>query len=140
MATKSPQPTDAPTVQIETTGLLGQPTVQQIQLDSNRLKVKVESLQRFSNAIAIPSRGIWADSLLWVLGIATLVRLPLSVVVAGLAPPYLLALIWGLVALPLAFALGMVFIQVPEQRGDCCYRFCLINAGVAVATRFFFLV
>ena len=137
---KSPQPADAPTVQIETAGLFGQPTVKQIQLDSNRLKVKVESLQRFSNAIALPSRGIWADALLWVLSVATFIRLPLSLGLAGMMPLFMLGLLWGLAAMPVLFMLGMVFVAVPDQRGDCFYRFCLINSGVMIATRFFFLV
>ncbi len=137
---KTPQPSDAPTVQVETTGLFGQPTVRQIQLDSNRLTVKVESLQRFSNAVAIPSRGIWADALFWVLGIATLLRLPLSLVIAGWIPLFALGLAVGLVALPLIFILAMVWMQIPDQRGDCLYRLCLTLVALCLATNFFWLI
>ncbi|MEO0533270.1 MAG: hypothetical protein AAF215_05330 [Cyanobacteria bacterium P01_A01_bin.123] len=77
MATKT-QPTDAPKVQVQTTGLLGETRVQQIALDTNRLRVKTESLQRFSNFIAIPSRGILLDAVQWVLGVAVLIRLAIA--------------------------------------------------------------
>lgn len=94
------QPNDAPKVQIETVGAFGQPTVRQIELDTNRLKVKVDALQGFSNAIAMPRRGIFADCALWVLGLAVLVRLPLSLAIGGLIPLWGLGLAWGLIAAP----------------------------------------
>jgi hypothetical protein len=140
MSNKNPQPSDAPRVQIETTGLFGQPTVKQIQLDTNRLQVKTESLQRFSNAIAIPSRGMWADALLWILWIAVLIRLPLSLAISQVLPPWGLGLTLAIVAAPVLFALVSVWTSVPDQRVDCFYRFCLINAAVLLATRCFWLV
>lgn len=134
------QPSDAPRVQIETTGMFGQPVVKQIALDTNRLTVKTESLQRFSNAIAIPSRGIWADALLWVLWIAVLIRLPLSFAIAQLVPVWGLGLMLAIVGAPMLFALMSVWTSVPDQRVDCIYRFCLINAAILLATRCFWLV
>lgn len=138
VASKS-QPTDAPRVQIETTGALGQTTVQQISLDSNRLRVKTESLQRFSNFIAIPSRGMWLDCVQWVLSVAMLIRVVLSL--GMLTQSYaVLGIGWGLMALMAAFPLVSVFTQVPDMRMDCFFRFCQINAGVVLATQAFWIM
>lgn len=136
----SAQPKDAPKVQIETTGAFGQSVVKQISLDTNRLTVKVDALQGFSNAIAIPRRGIFADSALWILGIAVLIRWPLSLAIAQVLPLWGLGLGLGLIAAPIGFALFSVWIAVPEQRPDVCYRACQITAAVMIATRFLWLV
>ena len=134
------QPKDAPTVQIETTGAFGQRYVKQVQLDSNRLKVKTESLQRFSNMIAIPSRGVYTDSILWALTTACFIRIPLSIAITGWIPMHVIGIFFAISAVFPVFAIASVFISIPDQRIDCFYRFCLINAGVAIATRFYFLV
>ncbi|MEO0538378.1 MAG: hypothetical protein AAF215_31510 [Cyanobacteria bacterium P01_A01_bin.123] len=135
MTAKNPQPSDAPKVQIETVGMFGQPTVKQIELDTNRLRVKTESLQRFSNMVAVPSRGIFLDALMWVFTTAVLLRwaLSLAITFGGLQ---LLGLAWGILILSCGFPLVVVFMQVPELRIDCFARFCMINAGFALATDF----
>ena len=132
------QPSDAPKVQVQSTGIMGETRIQQISLDSNRLRVKTESLQRFSNFIAIPSRGMWLDAVQWVLTVALIVRLALTI---GLVSSSLSALgiAWGLSAMMAGFPLVTVFLQVPDMRPDCFIRFCQISAGVCLATQFFWI-
>lgn len=133
------QPIDAPKVQIHTTDAFGGSRVQQVTLDSNRLRVKTESLQRFSNFVAIPSRGVILDGVLWVLAIAVLIRVPLSLAVAGMSLN-ILGLLFALGMLPLAFVLLSVALQVPDMRLDCLFRLGLVSLGIAIATRFFWFL
>lgn len=140
MPAKSPQPSDAPKVQIETTDLLGNARVQQISLDSNRLRVKTESLSRFANFIAMPSRGTVLDAVLWVLSTAVTVRLPLSLALTGVLPPVVYGVVLALGVSCFAFILAMVFVQIPDMRFDCFWRFCLLSLGFCIASQFLWVL
>ena len=137
---RNAQPADRPQVLTETTGPMGQPVVKQIDLQSNRLAVKVDSLEQFANALAMPSRGLFADFALWVASLATLIRLPLSLAAAGVLPLWGCLLAWALIALPLGFALAMVWAAVPDQRPDVVYRVVQVLLAVAIATNFLWLI
>ena len=137
---RNAQPADRPQVQIESTGAMGQPVVKQVSLQSNRLAVKVDSLEQFANALAMPSRGLFADFALWTAAIATLIRLPLSLAAAGVLPLWGCLLAWLLSGLPLGFALAMVWASVPDQRVDVVYRVVQVVLATAIATNFLWLI
>lgn len=122
-----------PIVQVETTGALGQQTVKQVALDTNRVDVHIESLQRFGNLVALPSRGIYTDGVLWVLSVAVPLRLLDSAYIAGLLPAVGLLAVFGLLAVPLLLAICMVFLQLPSHRLACIYRAGLVVCGFLLA-------
>lgn len=68
-----------PKVLIENQNALGR-NVEQVTLDSNRINTQRETISRFSNFIAISSRGLWIDTSQWVAysaGFFSLVKLAL---------------------------------------------------------------
>ena len=74
-----------PKVIFENQTALGQ-AVQQETLDTNRPGIKQESTDRFANAIAINSRGIWADLTQWCSYTAGAVGALELAIYAGLPP------------------------------------------------------
>lgn len=123
----------APKVNVESVDALGRPIVQQIELDTNRPDLHIEFLFRFGNAIALPSRGLYTDAALWVLCVATPLRLVysamlLNIITGGVARAVLL-----LIFLPPIFGLLVVSTQVRSHRVSVLYRCFLIAVGILTA-------
>lgn len=123
----------APKVQIETTGAFGQSTVRQISLDTNRPDLHGEFLFRFGNAIALPTRGLYTDAALWVLSVASPLRLVYSAVTGGLFGPGVGVVLLYAAGLPLVIAALAVGAQLPSHRPAVFYRFSLAALGVFLA-------
>lgn len=124
---------NGPKVQIPVSNAFGQQSVKQIELDHNRPSVHSESLSRFANMVALPSRGIYTDALLWVLSAAVPIRLLNSAVLVGLLPQAAAASIAELLVSPMLLAMLQVVWELPTLRGACLYRGLLIALGTFVA-------
>ncbi|MFG6094026.1 hypothetical protein SPB21_02185 [Leptothoe sp. ISB3NOV94-8A] len=124
---------NGPKVQIPVSNAFGQQSVKQIELDNNRPSIHRESLNRFSNMVALPSRGIYTDALLWVLSTAVLIRLLNSAVIVGLLPQAAAASIASLLISPVLLAMLQVVWELPPLRGACLYRGALMVLGIFVA-------
>ena len=96
----------APKVIFQNPNSLGHPA-QQETLDTNRPSIKAESTDRFANAIAISSRGIWADLTQWL------------TYAAG-----------GVAALELAYMAGLPYIAA----NSLLIVFALLVLGIVVST------
>lgn len=111
----------------------GLPITQTLEVDSNRLSIHDETLFRWSNALAIPSRGAYTDAVLWVLTVAVPIRLLDSFALAGAFTPML------------SMSLGAVLIAVPtvltwqcwqarkHTRIAIVYRLLLVAVGLAIS-------
>ncbi len=117
-----------------TIGRDGLPVANQLDVDSNRLSVYSETLFRWSNALALPSRGTYTDVGVWVLSVAVPFRLLDSLEISGVIPLLLFA------------ALGLLLLAVPvvltwqawcarrHLRLAIMYRVLLTVIGFAIAT------
>lgn len=120
---------NAPKVQVK--GKFGQ--VDQISLDTNRPSIQGESLWRAQNLVALSSRGIYSDALLWVLTPATVVRAISLAVQAGVPVVGGVVLICFLLTPPLLLIL-LAANQSPKTHGGASlYRLLLILIGLALA-------
>lgn len=106
----------------------------QISLDSNRPSIADESLFRFANAIATPSRGLFSDALLWPLAVGVPTRLIYSAISFGIVAP---AAGFGIIAfflIPLILVVCYTASQLPDTHGMfCLYRLLQIALGLALA-------
>lgn len=121
---------NAPKVQVESSNAFGQATVRQISLDTNRVDIHNESLFRFGNAVAIPSRGLYTDALLWLLAVATPIRLIDSAFQVGLISAPVGWVLLAILVMPLGWALFSVFVQLPKLRPAVLYRLALVALGL----------
>lgn len=124
---------NAPKVQVETTDPLGRPITQQITLDTNRTDLHIEFLFRVGNAIAMPTRGIYTDAVMWVLTAATVLRVSYSAVLIGVIPRIIAEFLVYFTFLPLLIALSAIVVQLPTHRPACLYRMILVALGVTLA-------
>lgn len=121
----------APKVIFENHNALGQP-VQQETLDTNRPSIKAESTDRFANAVAINSRGTWADLLQWLTYAAGFTAALELAAHAGM--PTVAASILLLSAS--ALVLGIVLSTMQRRKTlmfDGCVRILFFIAGVTIA-------
>lgn len=123
----------APKVQVETTDAFGRPIVEQISLDTNRTDLHIEFLFRFGNAIALPTRGLYTDAALWVLSVATILRVAYSAVRLGLVQEMIAEFLVYFAFLPPLVAMVAIVIQLPSHRPACIYRLILIALGFTLA-------
>ena len=123
----------APKVQIETADAFGRPIVEQISLDTNRADLHVEFLFRYGNAIALPTRGLYTDAALWVLTVATILRVTYSAVRLGLLTSIIAEFLVYFAFLPLLVGMVAIVVQLPSHRPACLYRLILIALGFTLA-------
>ena len=112
----------------------GMPVAVPVEIDSNRLNVQAESNFRWANALAMPSRAVATDALLWVLTVATPIRLIDSLILTSLMPPLMG---YGILAALFAYPLFMTWTVWQGRRGlraAILYRVLLTVAGLAIAT------
>jgi len=121
---------NAPTIQIG--DRLG--GFKQISLDSNRPSIADESLFRCANAVALPSRGMFSDALLWPLAVGVPCRLIYAAIGFGLLSP---VAGFGLIAfflVPLIIVVCYTATQLPDSHGAfSLYRLVQIALGLALA-------
>lgn len=117
-----------------TVGPMGLPITQQLEVDSNRLSIYGETNFRWSNALAIPSRGPYVDVLMWILTVATPVRLLDSLVISGAFSPLLSVAIGALLlSVPLVLT-WQCWNALKYLRLAILYRGLLVTVGIAIAT------
>ena len=116
-----------PKVQVR--GRFGQ--VNQIALDTNRPSLHGEAIWRSSNMVALSTRGIYSDALLWVLTPAVTVRFIELAILVGLPAYAGLTLLIFL----LAPVFLLIFLAVSAQglRMAGIYRTILIVLGLVLA-------
>ena len=125
--------TNKATVNQTTIGPMGLPVTEQVEVDSNRLSVYSESMFRWSNALAIPSRGTFTDAAMWILSVACPLRLLDSLTLAGVFPLQLSISVAGLLlAVPLVLTL-QAWNARRYLRTAILYRGFLAVVGVAIA-------
>ncbi|MEM9805760.1 MAG: hypothetical protein AAF959_10815 [Cyanobacteria bacterium P01_D01_bin.56] len=125
---------NAPKVQIPVTNAFGQQSVKQIELDNNRFDIYTETLSRFANAVAIPTRGIYTDALQWILGFAVPFRVLDTLALWGIMPDVLMLVILAIAVMPVVTMGLMLWGQLAKFRWACFYRICLVTTGFLVAT------
>lgn len=117
---------------IQVNGRYGQ--VEQIALDSNRTSIQAETLWSAQNAVAIPSRGIYSDLLLWILTPATVLRLLNLATLSGLIPGLASTITACLLLVPVLLLLLTVAQLSPKTHGlAVVYRIALILIGITLA-------
>ena len=108
--------------------------VQQLSLDSHRPLIQSESLFRFANMIAIPSRGVWGDSLMWPLVSAVVVRTVLHAVSFGIVAPAAALAFLFVVFAPLVIIICYTGTQLRTNHGMFSfYRLIQILIGFCLA-------
>ncbi len=105
-----------------------------VALGGNRYSVKSEALFRSANFVAIPARGLVTDAALWVSFFAVLFRIPFSLLLAGMIPPYMAVILAVGIFLPAFGAVCGVFVQLPDHRIDCAGRVAMMLIALAIAT------
>lgn len=105
-----------------------------VALGGNRYSTKSEALYRAANMVAIPARGLVVDAALWVGIFAVLFRVPFSLLLAEMIPPYMAVILAVGVFLPAFGGVCGVFVQLPDHRIDCAGRVAMMLIGLAVAT------
>ncbi len=108
-----------------------------VALGGNRYSIKSEALYKTANAVAIPARGVAIDVALWVSAYALLFRMPWSLVLVGILPPYLGLVLVLLVLLPTLTLVSQVATALPDHRKDAWARLFLVMCGLLVATNGF---
>lgn len=108
--------------------------IQQLTLDTNRPLIQNESLFRFANMVAIPSRGMYSEMLRWPLISATITRLIYHAVSLGIATPIAGLAFLVVVLAPLLVIIGYTGFQLNGTHGAFCfYRLVLIVSGFGLA-------
>lgn len=123
----------APKVQVETTDAHGRPVIKQITLDTNRTDLHIEFLFRVGNALSLPTRGLYTDAAMWVLGVATILRVAYSAVRLGIIREIVAEFLVYFTFLPLLIAMMAIVVQLPTHRPACLYRIILVALGVTLA-------
>jgi hypothetical protein len=121
----------APRILIENQNALGR-NVEQVSLDTNRISIHRESDERFENAIAISSRGLWVDITQWVSYASAFTATAKLALWLGLAPGVAWA-VFGLPPMLLAISLISTINERPKLRVSASVRLLLIFIGAAIA-------
>jgi hypothetical protein len=121
----------APRILIENQNALGR-NVEQVSLDTNRVSIHRESNERFENAIAISSRGIWIDITQWASYAAAFTAAAKLALWYGLAPA-MAGVLFGVPALMLCIALSGAVTESPKLRISAAIRLLMLFIGAAIA-------
>ena len=110
-----------------------------VALGGNRYSIKSEALYKAANAIALPARGGVIDGAMWVSFYAVVFRLPLTLYIEHLLPPYLAITLVLLVLMPTCTCLSQVAMALPDHRSDCWARLGMVVGALLIATNAFWL-